>query len=187
MAQENHYIAIPQSNSLEDGKRVMKITKVDEPCTFLTQEEKDVIQWLNIARMYPKWFLYFRKIRNTDPIYTKTLLLTMMLMKPIEKKLIPDKKLWTGAQCHAQTSGKVNYIGHKRQDPKCKKAYNAEAIHYGGGNGAYKVERLLVDKGVPGLGHRKSILNPRYHFVGVSIQAWGTPAQSQIVVIDFAY
>jgi len=165
----------------------MKITKVKEPCAFLSQGEKEVVQWLNIARMYPRWYLYFRKIKNTEPVYTQTLIRTLMAMQPIQKKLIPNKKLYEMAVCHASTAGALGYLGHDRQDPKCKKGMNAECIHYGGGKGAYKVERLLIDKGVPSLGHRTAMLNPQYRLVGVSIMPFNKPTHTEMVVIDFGF
>ncbi len=178
------YESIPQSNNALDSSRVMINTRVVD-CSFMTSDEKEVIQWMNIARMYPKWFLYFRKIKNTDPVYTKTLMRTMMTMKPIQTKLIPNKKMWTLANCHVITAGPLGKTGHDRLSPKCKMEMNAECIHYGNGSGADKVARLLIDKGVPSLGHRISILNPRLTKVGVSQGPHGINKERIMTVIDF--
>ncbi len=186
MGQKNEYQFIPQSNSSADSARIMKATATSEGFEFLTQKEKDIIQWINIARMYPKWYIYFRKLKDIDPIYTKTLISKLMTMEPIKKKIIPSKKLWEIAQCHASTAGPVSHMGHDRVSNKCKMELNAECIHYGGGNAAYKVQRLLIDKGVPSLGHRKSMLNRNYKFIGVSIMPFGKAPQSSISVIDFS-
>ena len=138
-----------------------------------------------MARMYPKWFLYLRKVKNTDPIYTKTLIKTMMTMKPIMHKLIPSKKLYECAKCHVETTGPTDYIGHTRQDPKCIKSFSAECIYYGSGDAGRTVVALLVDKGVPSLGHRLSILNYRMKTVGVSFGPHGKTYKTGMAVIDF--
>jgi len=185
-AQENTREDIPFSRSAKDSARVMKFTRVTQVCNYLSQREKDAIQWMNIARMYPKWFLYFRKIKDKEAQYTHTLIQTMMTMKPIEHKLIPSKRMWECAQCHAKTTGPTGFIGHARQDTLCKRWYSAECIHYGGGTAAKKVERLLIDYNVPSLGHRKSILNRRLKKVGVSIMPHGKNSYSEMIVIDFS-
>lgn len=184
-AQPAARIDIPQSHSPADSARVMELTKVSGAFAYLSAEEKEVIQWLNIARMYPKWFLYFRKIKDTDPVYTQTLISTLMTMKPIEQKLTPNKKLFEMARCHASTAGALGYMGHERQDSSCIQKMNAECIHYGGGRGAYKVERLLIDKDIPSLGHRLAILNPKYSLIAVSIKPFNAPDKKEITVIDF--
>jgi len=184
-AQVNTYEIIPQSNSSIDSALVMKLTKVTKNCAYLSREEKDVIQWMNIARMYPKWFLYFRKIKNTDPVYTKTLIKTLMTMQPIQQKLIPSKELFFAAKCHAETAGPIAYMGHKRQNAKCKKPFHAECIYYGNGNAARVVEAFLIDKGVPSLGHRLSLLNAKLKVVGLNQGPFGKDQKSSITVVDF--
>lgn len=184
-AQEASYIEIPLSKSSADSILVMEETKVVGELSYLTTDEKEIIQWLNIARMYPKWFLRFRKIKNLEPVYTKTLIATLLTMKPIKEKLAPSKRIYVMAECHARTSGKLGHMGHDRQDPSCKREISAECIHYGSSDPAHKVERLLIDKGVPNLGHRNTILNRHYKLVGVSIAPFTSQNLKELAVIDF--
>jgi len=185
IGQETTYQVIPVSGSAIDSARVMQLTKVQEPCTFMSVSEKSVVQWMNIARMYPKWFMKFKKIRNIDPIYTETLINSMMKMKPIKTKLIPNQKMWESAQCHVSTVGPLGKTGHDRVNTRCKLDINAECIHYGGGSADYKVKRLVVDRGVPSLGHRTAILDPKLKKVGVSQGPFGNDPQVIMTVIDF--
>jgi uncharacterized protein YkwD len=59
-----------------------------------------------------------------------------------------------------------------------------ENIVYGADNARDMVVELLIDDGVPGRGHRKSILNPDFDRVGVAITTH--PQYGHICVIDFA-
>nr|MBP6456394.1 hypothetical protein [Chitinophagaceae bacterium] len=42
----------------KDSMLVMKYTAVVGNFPYLSNQEKSIIQWLNIARMYPKWYVY---------------------------------------------------------------------------------------------------------------------------------
>jgi hypothetical protein len=187
LSAQEKYIAIPVTASSFDSARVMQETKMKINCPFLSPTEKKIIQWINIARMYPRWYLHFRKIKNIDPVYTKTLLQTLQNMKPIKQPLIPSKSLWKIAYCHASTSGPIGYMGHERQSTQCDRKINAECLHYGGGTPATKVERLLIDKGVPTLGHREVMLDPKLKYVAVSILPFKKSKESKITVIDFSF
>lgn len=187
LAQKRDTVIVLQKDSPLQPSHILELTKVDEPATYLTDKEKEIIQWMNIARMYPKWFMRYMNIKNIDPVYTKTLIETMNNMAPIKQKLIPTKKLWQMAYCHASTAGPLRIMGHDRQDSKCKMNMNGECIYYGNRTAAEIVKRLLIDKGVPSLGHRKTILEPLYKKIGVSIQPFGKDESTEIAVIDFAF
>ena len=92
-----------------------------------------------------------------------------MKMKAIKTQLIPDEKLSLSAKCHALSSGKVGHVGHDRIDTTCKSIFWGECISYGAANGKDVVYQLLVDEGVPSLGHRKICLS-ELSIIGVSIQ-----------------
>lgn len=90
-------------------------------------------------------------------------------MKPISA-LHPDKSMYDLALCWAKEAGAKGYIGHNRK--KCPKGYMAECCSYNSkDDGFYHIFQLLVDEGVKDLGHRKIMLDAKYSFVGVSIQA----------------
>ncbi|MBL7765633.1 MAG: hypothetical protein JNJ58_06050 [Chitinophagaceae bacterium] len=176
--------AAGHSKVYKDSLAVMGYTAVTEPCAYMTTAEREVIQYLNMARMYPKWFLYFflPKPRTENE---KSLYKTMSEMKTIPDPLKPNKKCWESAKCHAITSGLKSYTGHERQSKDCKKYYHGECCNYGVSDPAQMVLDLLIDEGVPSLGHRWICLHDGYKSVGVSIQphkGYGTN-----VVLDFDY
>jgi len=59
-----------------------------------------------------------------------------------------------------------------------------EVAAYGPATGREIVSRLLIDDGVPSRGHRRSILDPRFGAIGVSIASH--PHFGRAVVVDFA-
>ncbi len=181
---QDTYVSIPLSNSAKDSSLVMEQTRVVD-IRFLSKDEQAVIQWINIARMYPKWYVRFRKLKDTDPVYTRTLIKTLNRMKPLRKKLVPSKKLWLCAACHSKSTVGTGYMGHTRQNSACKITYNSECIHYGNSNPAEAVESLLTDRNVPDLGHRIAILNPDFNYIGVSMMLFDKNRKTNIVVIDF--
>ena len=80
----------------------------------------------------------------------------------------------------------MGYAGHKRVNADCEKqkSYNGECCDYGNDDPLEIILSLLIDEGIPSLGHRKVFLSA-YTKIGVSIQPhkrYGTG-----VVFDFAY
>ena len=90
-------------------------------------------------------------------------------------------KLFTAAQCWALESGAKGIIGHDRL--KCAYGYWAECCDYGSNRAIDIVLSLLIDEGVPDLGHRKIILYGAYQDVGISIQPHAK--YRNCTVIDF--
>jgi len=98
----------------------------------------------------------------------------MRNMVPVEP-IFPEFRLFQSALCHARTSGKSGYVGHDRQkDPKtgskCNSYFMGECCSYGNSDGLRVIIRLLIDNGVPSLGHREICLMKGYTNVGISIQ-----------------
>ncbi|UEG51087.1 hypothetical protein LK994_06310 [Ferruginibacter lapsinanis] len=146
---------------------------------YMTKTEREVIYILNLVRNYPVQFAntvlktYPDKtnrgwISNTS--YYESLMDTLLKMEPVNL-LMPDKKCYTSAECHATTSGKLGYVGHERQSSYCtqKQDYNAECCDYGNDNALDIVLSLLIDEDVPSLGHRWACIGP-YIKIGVSIK-----------------
>ena len=100
-------------------------------------------------------------------------------LKPLPV-LMPDRKLYESARCHATESGKRGYVGHKRF--KCEEYYMGECIYYGETDAFGIVTELLVDEGVKSLGHRKIFLD-NFTELGVSIQPHKTFGEN--CVMDF--
>jgi len=64
------------------------------------------------------------------------------------------------------------------------KACAGENISFGSGNIPLMLTLLYIDEGVPGLGHRKSLLSSLYVEMGVGVSAY--PDGSHMVIQDFA-
>ena len=153
---------------------------------WLSADERELMYWLNYARLNPEQFcmkyVYPRLRRDPDDINLITLADYMLSMKPVPA-LIPDKKLFESALCHAETMGKAGLTGHARKDG-CKASFSGECCAYGNSSPLEIVMQLLIDSGVPSLGHRYICLGT-YTRLGVSIQphkGYGTNA-----VLDFAH
>lgn len=146
--------------------------------SFLTEKEKQVIYILNLARVNPSLFL--RTVIKQYPAYAdesdlpqssyyKSLLVFLEKQAPMPI-LFPDKELYESAHCHALQSGKTGYVGHDRTTNACKRIekFEGECCFYGTDDPLSIVVDLMIDEGVPSLGHRK-ILFTRFNRIGVSI------------------
>lgn len=147
-----------------------------ETCLFATREEKNAYHYLNYARTKPLEFCERFVVPHWDKTnsYHNSLVKTMRNMAPVPP-VFPEFKLFQSALCHARTAGKAGYTGHDRQkDPKtgskCLSFFIGECCSYGYDDGLGIILQLLVDDGVPSLGHREICLSERYSFVGISIQ-----------------
>ena len=145
---------------------------------YMTEEEKMVILITNLARINGPLFVtsildpYLAGEPKTK--YTKSLRRDLEKLKSLQL-LFPEKDLYNIAYGHADKSGKRGTVGHQDFDKRFKPLmgkYNrvAENCAYGFEKGATNAVQLLIDEGVPSLGHRKNMLEPQYNSVGVSIQ-----------------
>lgn len=148
--------------------------------SYLSQEEKDIIFYTNLARIdgplfaktYLEEYLKKKNIRSNKWIVS--------LKKDLENSpslipLKPENDLFEVAEDHAKKSGKTGKTGHANFRERTKgvvKKYIGigENCDYGSSNGLLIVMSLLIDENVPSLGHRKNMLNPEYYYTGVSIQ-----------------
>lgn len=180
------------SKEWDDPKYLICNTAKD--AAYLTQKEKEVIYILNLARTSPSLFLHSvvkkypayaarQSIGSTS--YYKSLLVFLETQSSLPL-LSPNKELFESAFCHASSSGERGYEGHHRQTANCKKLerFQGECCYYGPDDPLAIVVDLLIDDGVPSLGHRK-ILFDRFATIGLSIQPhrnyqWNT-------VLDFGF
>jgi hypothetical protein len=168
-------------------------TAVNAP--YLRKSEKDVIYILNLIRSYPALFaktvlkkypaLSGNGYLANDTYYFKSLVDTLLLLQPMQM-LYADKPCFISAKSHAYQSGITGYVGHERKaaDSKLKKHYYGECCDYGHNDALEIVLSLLIDEGIPSLGHRDVCLS-NYTKLGVSIQPhkkYGTNT-----VLDFYY
>lgn len=150
---------------------------------YMTSLEKNVILYVNLARMYPKKFARievepydgpegFAKESGFDA-YKQSLLRDLYRMNPV-KAYKPSYSLYQSAYCWAEESGRLGITGHTRVS--CTQPNIAECCSYGVSSSIDVVLQLLIDAGVPSLGHRINCLNSSYSKIGVSQmphQKWG--------------
>lgn len=162
---------------------------------YLTSDEKRTIYILNLLRYNPSLFVKTVLVKypslsgkgylTDDTYYYQSLIKTLGKLEPLTM-LYPDKKCFESAKCHATSSGLIGYVGHERKTNACKplKSYNGECCDYGNEDPLDIVLALLIDEGIPNLGHRNVFLT-NYTKLGVSIQPhkkYGTNA-----VFDFSF
>ena len=165
------------SNNLESyAQEIFNLDQLDRCNTAakfnkLTADEKLVIQCMNLVRAYPKQFsfLYIEsRIEDwKDNPNTKSLVEELHAMSPMGL-FYPNETMQASAACFALESGTLGLVGHDRR--KCPYDYWAECCEYGSNRPIDILLSLLIDEGVPSLGHRKIILYGEYQDVGVSIQ-----------------
>lgn len=162
---------------------------------YMSYTEKNVIYILNLIRTDPALFVKTVLLKYPsasgndylaeDAFYFKSLVNTLEKLEPLNI-LYPDKNAFESAKCHAVSSGISGYVGHKRAGRDCekKKNYSGECCDYGHKDPLDIVLSLLIDEGIPSLGHRNVMLSG-FTKVGVSVQPhkkYGTNA-----VFDFLY
>lgn len=146
---------------------------------FLTSEEKNVILYTNLARMYPKKFAELEVVPYdggaefghylVGSTYKASLLYELRTRKPIGP-VYPDFEMYQHAKCWAMESGQRGITGHTRISCASPSGCYSENCSYGKFDGRRIVLQLLIDHDVPSLGHRKNILNPTLVTAGPSIQ-----------------
>jgi len=151
---------------------------------YLTQNEKEIILLINLARVYPSDFCSIYVDNLTKHYYDSSYILSLKKelknLKPIQP-IYPDSNLFTTARCWALEAGIQGIKNHQRVN--CKYNHRAECIAFYKNKAIDIVIDLLVDWGVPELGHRHAILDSYYNKIGVSIQTHKT--SDYIAVIDF--
>lgn len=146
---------------------------------YLTNSEKDIFLYLNLARLDPPLFAttyvaHYDGIRGIPKGYgfderKKSLIEELILLKPLNL-LYPDKTIHEYARCFATEAGKAGTIGHAREGMLCDHLFH-ECCTYRITNGLDIVMSLLIDMGENNgdLGHRKICLGS-FGILGVSIQ-----------------
>jgi hypothetical protein len=160
---------------------------------YLTDTEKQVILYMNLARMDGSRFYkayipqYIEEYNQTySPTIDSTNSYLISLWDDLSKienqpMLLPHPKLSTSATYHASDMGKTGDIGHLSSNgnsfwkrilkyyPDAEYVTTGENCSYGYSDAIGIVCQLLLDDNVPSLGHRKNILSTTFYWVGVSI------------------
>lgn len=151
--------------------------------TSLTQEEKNVIYLMNLARLngtkfrdtYAKGYLGNKSSSYISSLYSDLAKVSNLPM------LVPETYLTKAAVAHAQEMGRSGQSGHNSLDGTDaftrieNHGYQgyamAENCSYGESTAIGIVMQLLVDEGVSDVGHRKNILDRDHKAVGVAIRS----------------
>jgi hypothetical protein len=173
-----------QNNNQEWTTEELQSAKTGDTCSFLEPIEKDVVMYLNLARMYPKKFKvielkgYYGTKKYGDYLkgspYITSLEEMLDTLVPMNA-LIPSDSMTSYSKCFAKEMGASGTVGHERINcPKINKY--AENCSFGMTNGKDIVMQMLIDHNIVGLGHRINSLNPRYLYIGVAFdkhKEWG--------------
>lgn len=136
---------------------------------YLTENEKQLFYYLNLARMLPSLFadVFLPAMRYSTDKHQSSLVADLKGMAAAPA-LRPDRMLHESARCHSMESGELGYEGHGRS--KCEQYFRAECIQYGVLDPLDMIIGLLVDHGWETYAHRSIMLDPVYNTLGVSIQ-----------------
>lgn len=180
---------------------------------YLNEEEKQIVFYMNLARtdgrkFFETYFQDFADAYNTDmqrysnyndlkvnrrDRYYRGLQEDLMEIKDLPL-FSPDETLTWVAQQHAKDLSKNNKAGHNSTDgrtvkDRISKFYPrramAENLAFGFSKGLANVCMLLLDKNVPDLGHRKTILGTNYQLSLVGVNIRTHPGYRYCAVIDF--
>ena len=169
--------------SVEPTAAQLEALNTAKDVKYFSQPEKEFLYYLNIARVYPKYFAkkYLIAEGHNKSSYEKSLIRTLNKTKGLEA-MQPNAQLKKTARCLSEEQKKNGRTGHRRS--RCKEDYYAECCAYTHEKSALSmVIQLLVDHGVPDLGHRKIMLSKKYSKAGVSV--WSHKKYPYAVVVDF--
>jgi len=155
----------------------LKKANTAEHATYMNQTERDVIMYINLARLYPIQYLKIEILGQVEAEesdsyfkgakYISSLIRHLRSMKPTHA-LVPDPKMYESVKCFSKESGEKGIVGHDRIT--CKKFnFSAECCFYGLSDAREIVAGWLIDEDVPSLGHRMICLDERYGSIGVSL------------------
>ena len=171
----------PQENSKGDknsksewNKKEWRKANTARFAFYMSRRSKNVIRFMNLARINgPEFARIYVETRKGKTDYERTLIRTLNRQKP--KPLIrPSFGLKLAAMSHSYASGMSGGTGHYGFNFRLKlfsplNAYfTGENCEYGSKQALDIAVNLLVDFGVPGLGHRKNILDENFVRAGVS-------------------
>lgn len=160
-----------------------------------SENERNTLLHVNLARMYPvkywnleisAWEMPERFARKEDSRELASLKATLLSMEPAPP-LAPSSGLRTAANCLAVSQSQSESIGHDRPahcPPYGRGSASAENCSYGMEKGPDVIAQLLIDAGVPSLGHRENCLEPAYQFLGVAQRSH--PKYVFVTVMDFS-
>ncbi len=149
----------------------------------LPETEKEALYWINLVRIYPKQFKtdivlpFLEQFPEVKSSYSQSLITDLNKATPAGL-VIPQSKLNKIAHAHAKDlGGSGHHISHNSsKGASFQQRMNdggifscvSENIYEGKSRALESVLFLLIDNGVPNLGHRKNILDKNMHSVGIA-------------------
>jgi uncharacterized protein YkwD len=144
-----------------------------------TEKEMELLALINYCRTQPAQFAqevvkpYLQENGLEKLTESRSLVRTLEKQKPL-KPLSFANDLQQVATSHAVDMGTKGLTGHKGFGTRYKKgaaryAQVAENCSYGFDEPLDILMQLLIDAGIPDLGHRKNLLSPLYSFIGIHI------------------
>lgn len=145
---------------------------------YMGKQARRTILLMNLSRVAPFFFAdsilrkYEDTVKQKNRRYIESLYKDLLGLEDMQV-LKPSMGLWLSAFSHALVSGFTSYEGHRGLKLRLRLFLNfngtyGENCDYGPRNALDIVMDLLIDEGIPGLGHRENILSERYYRVGVS-------------------
>jgi len=207
------FLIIGQANAQKWTDAEFRKANTAANAAYLSNEEKNIVMYMNLIRIDGEKFYYtfledyinnynakVRQYRNYNELkitrnnsYYTSLLKHLRGIKNLQM-FYPDDKLTSLSRNHAQDLNRNNLDTHessngdkfsKRLSKYFPNKAMSENIDFGYSNSLDIVCHLLLDCGVPSLGHRFNLLDQKYKLntVGVSIQPHHS--YSWCAVIDF--
>jgi hypothetical protein len=183
----NGNVDLPDSNYnyKEYNHPRYRICNTAKKATYMNDKEKQMLYLLNLIRMDPATFnktfvLSIKRMKEYDESdqYFGSLIKDLSTASPCKELLFPHDRLYKAAEFHANDMGKKGLTGHESSDgtgpfkriERFVISYGgmAENCQYGPDEPLEVVMQLMIDQGVPSLGHRKSIMNCSYGQIGIA-------------------
>lgn len=194
-------------------KEELDMANTARNASYLNEEEKKVILYMNLARMdgekfFNTYFQDFTTAYNADMLrysnyndlkvnrkdkYYRGLEQDLKAVKGYPL-FYPDETLTWTAQQHIKDMARHNLAGHNSSDgrtvsDRISKYFPgramAENLAFGFSKGLANVCMLLLDKNVPDLGHRKNILGTAYQLNLVGVSIGSHPGYRYCAAMDF--
>lgn len=160
------------------GWSAIEIKKADTARKWkgIDENEKDLFLFLNLARIYPDKFirLYLdqetvREHRSNERSYVRSLIRDLRKLKSLPP-LEPNENLMAAAACFSKEKARTGKMGHNRKHCKGDWDFGGECLSYTWTeDGQRHILNLLIDAGVPSLGHRRIMLSEGYTHMGVAL------------------
>jgi uncharacterized protein YkwD len=166
---------------------------------YFSQEEKNVLFYLNLLRINPRkfhdtFFLYFKDSLGAEEKFIRSAAADLLKAVPLQP-VKPHLLLFDEARKHATQMGASGKTGHKdvygtpyvqRVHHLTKKFIKVqENCQYGYSQGLFIIMDLLIDNEINDLSHRKSLLNENIRYAGISIQKHRTFKVNTVIEFGF--